>query len=86
MPNLNGTVSRVSADSFTDDRTGETYFTAEIMVPGEELGKIAAVRGADFELRAGMPVQIQIPLRKRTALQYALEPLTDALWGSFREQ
>ena len=86
LPNLNGKVSRVSADSFTDERTGESFFTAEITVPPEELDKISKVRGEDFELRAGMPVQIQIPLRKRTALQYALEPLTQALWGSFREQ
>ena len=86
LPNLVGSVSRVSADSFTDERTGESYFTAEITVPSEEIRKITDVRGQDFELRAGMPVQIQIPLRKRTALQYALEPLTDALWGSFRQQ
>lgn len=86
LPNLIGSVTRVSADSFTDERTGESYFTAEITVPREEIRKITDVRGEDFELRAGMPVDIQIPLRKRTALQYALEPLTDALWGSFRQQ
>jgi len=86
LPNLVGSVSRISADSFSDERTGESYFTAEITVPREELHKISTVRGPDFELRAGMPVQIQIPLRKRTALQYALEPVTDALWGAFRQQ
>lgn len=86
LPNLTGKVTRVSADSFTDERTGESFYTAEVTVPADELGKISKVRGQDFELRAGMPVQVQIPLRKRTALQYALEPLTQALWGSFREQ
>jgi hypothetical protein len=29
---------------------------------------------------------VQIPLRKRTALQYAFEPLTATLRKSFREQ
>jgi HlyD family secretion protein len=32
-----------------------------------------------------MPVQVLIPLRKRTALDYALEPLVGSFWSSFRE-
>ena len=44
-------------------------------MPLSELGKIDALRGADT-LRAGIPVSIEIPLRKRTALAYAFEPLT----------
>ena len=36
-------------------------------------------------LRAGIPVSIEIPLRKRTALAYAFEPLTKAFRKSFNE-
>lgn len=36
-------------------------------------------------LLAGMPVQVLIPLRRRTALDYALEPLVGSFWSSFRE-
>jgi len=43
------------------------------------------VRGADIALRAGMPVEVLVPLRKRTALQYIFEPLTQTMWRSFRE-
>ena len=39
-----------------------------------------------FQLRAGMPADVLVPLRKRTALDYFLEPLTAQFWGSFREQ
>ncbi len=85
LPALEGEVSRVSADSFTDERTGETYYTAEISVPIAELARIDELRGAET-LRAGIPVSIEIPLRKRTALQYALEPLTGAFRRSFNEQ
>ena len=46
---------------------------------------IQDVRGEKFALRAGMPVQVLVPLKKRTALQYAFEPLTQSLWRSFRE-
>jgi HlyD family secretion protein len=85
LPNLEGTLTRLSADSFTDEKTGLTYFTGDIRVPRDQIEEIAKVRGKDFELRAGMPVQVLIPLRKRTALDYALEPLIGSFWSSFRE-
>ena len=84
LPPLNGIVTRVSADSLSDERTGESFYTAEVSVPLAELGKIDALRGADT-LRAGIPVSIEIPLRKRTALAYAFEPLTGAFRRSFNE-
>lgn len=85
LPNLDGTLTRLSADSFTDEKTGQTYFTGEVTVPLDQIALIRKVRGRDFALRAGMPVQILIPLRKRTALDYALEPLVGSFWSSFRE-
>jgi HlyD family type I secretion membrane fusion protein len=85
LPNLEGKLTRLSADSFTDEKSGMSYFTGEITVPREQLSLIQGVRGADFALRAGMPVQVLIPLRKRTALDYALEPLIGSFWSSFRE-
>ena len=54
-------------------------------VPPEELAKIIEVRGEDSGMRPGLPVEIVVPLRKRTALQYLFEPLTQRLWRSFRE-
>lgn len=85
LPNLEGQLTRLSADSFTDEKTGLSYFTGEVTVPHDQLKLIANVRGSDFALRAGMPVQVLIPLRKRTALDYALEPLLGSFWSSFRE-
>lgn len=84
LPALNGVVTRVSADSLTDERTGEAYYSTEVSVPLSELKKIDALRGANT-LRAGIPVSIEIPLRKRTALAYAFEPLTGAFRKSFNE-
>ena len=85
LPALDGVVSRVSADRLTDERTGETYYSAEVSVPLSELAKIDQLRGADT-LRAGIPVSVEIPLRKRTALAYAFEPLSGAMRRSFNEQ
>ena len=84
LPPLNGVVTRVSADALTDERTGESFYTSEVSVPLSELSKIDALRGADT-LRAGIPVSVEIPLRKRTALAYAFEPLTGAFRRSFNE-
>lgn len=85
LPNLKGELVQLSADAFTDEKTGASYFTAQVAVPLEQLEEIQKVRGDDFQLRPGMPVEVLVPLRKRTALQYFFEPLTEAVWRSFRE-
>jgi HlyD family secretion protein len=33
-----------------------------------------------------VPVQVTIPLQKRTAFEYLFEPLSQALWTSFRQR
>lgn len=78
-PIVHGRVTRISADSFTVQETGASYFRAEIVVPASELAKMG--RGAET-LRPGAPVEVVILLRKRTALGYLLEPLTNNLWRS----
>ncbi len=78
-PIIYGRVTRISADSFTVQETGSRYFRAEIVVPASELAKLG--RGAET-LRPGAPVEVVVLLRKRTALGYLLEPLTNNLWRS----
>jgi HlyD family secretion protein len=85
MPIIMGRVTRLSADSLVDEKTGETFYTAEVRVPGDQMEQVKAMRGTDFEFRAGAPVAVLVPLKKRTALQYALEPLADTMWTAFRE-
>lgn len=82
-PIVYGRVARISADTFTVEETGATYFRAEIVVPAAELEKLG--RSAET-LRPGAPVEVVILLRKRTALAYLLEPLTNNLWRSGSEQ
>lgn len=78
-PIIHGRVTRISADSFTVEETGASYFRAEIVVSASELAKLG--RGAET-LRPGAPVEVVVLLRKRTALGYLLEPLTNNLWRS----
>jgi HlyD family secretion protein len=84
LPALKGKVLRISPDTFIDEATSASYYTAEIAVPLSELMRIHEVRGENV-LRAGMPVVVHIPVRKRTALQYAFEPLSGAFRKAFRE-
>lgn len=85
LPLFTGTVKTVSADSFTDDKTGKSYFRTEIIVPNAEMNKVRSVLG-NGELRPGIPVDAVLTVRKRTALQYLLEPLSGALWRSGHEE
>jgi HlyD family secretion protein len=84
LPLFTGTVRTVSADAFTDEKTGRSYFRAEIVVPEKEMRHVQSVLG-NGELRPGLPVEAVLTVRKRTALQYLLEPLTGALWRSGHE-
>ena len=86
LPPLKGELTRVSADSFTDEASGAHYFTGEVVVPREQLALLKDESGKPFALRAGMPAEVLIPLRKRTALDYFIEPLTSQFWGSMREE
>ena len=84
LPIIEGQISKVSADSFEDQRTGLHYFEIEVMVPPESLEKLKEFR-ADGGIRAGLPAQVVVPLRKRTALGYLLEPLSSTFWKVGRE-
>lgn len=85
LPILKGRLTKLSADSFVDEQSGQRFFRAEISVPPTELARIQKVRGAQTGLQAGLPVEVLVPLRKRTALDYLMEPLTQTFWRSGRE-
>jgi HlyD family secretion protein len=84
LPLFSGTVKTMSADSFSDEKSGRSYFRSEIVVPESEFARVRAALG-NGELRPGLPVEIVMTVRKRTALQYLLEPLTGVMWRSGHE-
>ena len=85
LPLLTGTVRTISADSFTDEQSGQSYFRAEVEVGLAELDKVRGVLGHG-QVRPGLPVEVVLAVRKRTALQFFLEPLTRNFWRALREQ
>ena len=85
LPLLSGTVRTISADSFNDEKSGRSFYRAEIDVSPEQLRKVGGTLGKG-QLRPGLPVEALLSVRKRTALQYIFDPLTRSLWSSLREQ
>jgi HlyD family secretion protein len=80
-PELNGTVSRVGADTSSDQRTGQSYYLARISLnPGE------VERLGDLKLTPGMPVEAFIQTGERTLVAYLVKPLHDQLMRSMREK
>lgn len=77
---VEGRVIGISADSLTDEHTGETYYKARIEVT--EAG--AEILGA-LVLVPGMPAEVLIKTGERTLFQYLMRPATDALARSLIE-
>ena len=80
-PEINGTLSRVSPDTVTDQRTGQSYYTARIKVPPEEIARLGTVK-----LVPGMPVEVFVQTGERKVLSYLMKPLNDQLARAFREK
>jgi HlyD family secretion protein len=86
LPLLSGTVRKISADALTDEKTGASFFKIEVEVPPSQLSVIRQFRGAEAGLKPGLPVEVVVPLRNRTALDYLLDPFREMMWKSFRQR
>ncbi len=83
LPTLHGQVTRLSADSFTDQASRRSFYRAEVIVPQSEMAGLGATAK---EIRPGMPAEVVVLLKKRTALAYLIEPLVKSLWRAGTEQ
>jgi HlyD family secretion protein len=80
-PEILGTVTRVSADTTTDQRTGQTYYLVRIAMPADEVAKLGEVK-----IVPGMPVEAFVQTGERTMISYLVKPLHDQLMRTFREK
>jgi HlyD family secretion protein len=80
-PEIEGTVSRISADITTDQRTGAGYYTIRIALPADQV-----VRLGDVKLVPGMPVEAFVQTGDRTVISYLMKPLSDHFNRAFREK
>jgi HlyD family secretion protein/epimerase transport system membrane fusion protein len=79
-PTLDGEVTRVSADAFTDERSGQSFFTATVRVDEAELKRLPQVK-----LYSGMPTEVPIITGNRTLLDYLIQPFTDSFAHALKE-
>ncbi|USI72454.1 HlyD family type I secretion periplasmic adaptor subunit [Sphingomonas morindae] len=86
LPALHGTVTRVSADSLTDEKSGRSFFTAQVRVPRSELDAVSREAGYAGTIRPGTPAEVSVPLKPRTALQYWIGPLTSRFSRALTER
>jgi len=80
-PVIYGTVNYVSADTLTNERTGQSYYVARVKLDPRELDLANKIR-----LYPGMPAEVLIITGKRTMLTYLLQPLRDSFSRAFREK
>jgi HlyD family type I secretion membrane fusion protein len=85
LPLIEGRVRTISADRFTDEKTGRSYFRAEIEVSPAQLNEVQSVLGRG-QLRPGLPVEAMLSVRKRSALAYLFDPLMSSFRHALHEQ
>ncbi|MBT9384130.1 HlyD family type I secretion periplasmic adaptor subunit [Pseudooceanicola sp. CBS1P-1] len=79
-PELDGTLATLSADAFTDEATGISYYRAEI-----RLAEDAASHLPEGDtLIPGMPVEAFIRTADRSPLEFVTRPFTDYFTRAFR--
>jgi HlyD family secretion protein len=79
-PEVNGTVSRIAADTSTDQRTGQSYYLVRIAMRADAVRNLG-----EFKLTPGMPVEAFIQTGERTLLSYLVAPLRDQLLHEYRQ-
>jgi HlyD family secretion protein len=80
-PEIEGTVTRISADTSTDQRTGQSYYTVRIAMAADQVEHLG-----DVKLLPGMPVEAFVQTGERTMFSYVMKPLHDQIVRAFREK
>ena len=80
-PEINGTISRISADVSVDQRSGQSFYTIRIGVSPGEIARLGNVK-----LVPGMPVETFMKTYDRSVMSYFIKPLEDQVLRAFRER
>ncbi len=80
-PEIEGVVTRISADTSTDQRTGQSYYTIRIAMAADQVERLG-----DVKLLPGMPVEAFVQTGDRTMFSYLVKPLHDQFVRAFREK
>lgn len=81
VPDLESTVTNISPDLMTDERSGLAWYEANLELLPSEAAKLG-----DLVLVSGMPAEAFIRTSDRTVMAYLLKPLSDQIFRAFREE
>ena len=79
-PQLNGTVSYVSADTGHDQQTNAPSYTVRVLLPEEERRRLNGQ-----QLVPGMPAEVFVQTGGRSMMNYLFEPISDQMRRAFVE-
>jgi epimerase transport system membrane fusion protein len=79
---VEGQVTHISADKFTDERQGVEYFEARIRITENGINQM---REDGLFILPGMPVEAMIKTGERTVFGYFVKPFQDMFARAFRE-
>jgi HlyD family type I secretion membrane fusion protein len=82
LPRLNGKVTNLSTDRFTDKATDQSYYLTTVEINGSELKDLPD----DIKLYSGMQAELFIKTGESTLIKYLTSPIIDSFRRSFREQ
>ena len=82
-PEIPGVITTVSADRFTDEKSGMPFYRVSAKVTPEGVKLIAQNK---MEVRPGMPVDLFVKTGERTMMSYLLKPLFDRAKTSMTEE
>ncbi len=80
-PELQGTVTLVSADVFQNETSGQPYYRAEVELNAGEMVRLPE----GMTLIPGMPVDAFVRTADRSPLNYLIKPLADYFTKAFRD-
>ena len=79
---LKGKVKSISADSLTNEQTGEPFFLVKVLTDQNYLGNDSN----SFPITAGMQVMVDIKTGEKSVMEYILKPVIMLQHESFRER
>ena len=79
-PPLDGLVVRLSADAFSDERSGASWYEARVALEPGQPGL------AGLDLIPGMPAEVMIITGTATPVEYLLKPILVSLGRALREE
>lgn len=79
---LNATVSVVSADRITNEKSGAAFYRVDLRIDPSELAKLKK----GVQMTPGMPATVTIVTGKRSVMGFLISPITDTFEDAFREE